>query len=126
MSLVLSALFTALAYAGAPEVNLGHFNKLAMNGYDVMTYWKGGKPLEGKKEISASYNGATWVFISAENRATFLEDPARYAPPIWRLLRLCRQPQCGGGRGPLRLAHLEGQTLSQLQPPRAPPMGQRH
>ncbi|MEM8647732.1 MAG: YHS domain-containing (seleno)protein, partial [Pseudomonadota bacterium] len=80
LGLLLSGLVSALAHAGAPEVNLGHFNKLAMNGYDVMTYWRGGKPLEGKKEISASYNGATWVFISEENRARFLENPAKYAP----------------------------------------------
>ncbi len=72
--------FAALAHADAPKVNLGHFNKLAMNGYDVMTYWKGGKPLEGKRKISAAYNGATWVFISKENRALFLENPAKYAP----------------------------------------------
>lgn len=80
LGLLLGGLVSALAHAGAPEVNLGHFNKLAMNGYDVMTYWRGGKPLEGKKEISASYNGATWVFISEENRARFLENPAKYAP----------------------------------------------
>lgn len=80
VGLFLGAMVTTLAHAGAPEVNLGHFNKLAMNGYDVMTYWKGGKPMEGKKEISTTYNGATWVFISEENRALFLENPAKYAP----------------------------------------------
>lgn len=66
--------------AATPEVNLGYFNKLALNGYDVMTYWKGGKPMEGRKEISASYKGATWVFVSEDNRALFLENPAKYAP----------------------------------------------
>ena len=80
LSLLLSGVFSPPIHAGAPEVNLGYFNKLAMNGYDVMTYWKGGKPKEGKKEISASYNGATWVFISEENRTLFLENPAKYAP----------------------------------------------
>lgn len=68
------------AQAASPEINLGYFNKLALNGYDVMTYWRGGKPKEGNKEISASYKGATWVFISEENRAAFLENPAKYAP----------------------------------------------
>ena len=68
------------AWAGAPEVNLGHFNKLAMNGYDVMTYWNGGNPAKGDPDISAEYNGATWVFVNEESRAEFLADPAAFAP----------------------------------------------
>ena len=80
IGLCLASLLPAGAWAGAPEVNLGYFNKLAVNGYDVMTYWRGGKPQEGNKAISASYNGATWVFISEENRAMFLKNPAKYAP----------------------------------------------
>lgn len=67
-------------HAQAPEVNVGHFNKLAVNGYDVMTYWRGGKPLEGNRDISLDYKGATWVFISEENRAAFAADPETYAP----------------------------------------------
>ncbi|WP_299847631.1 YHS domain-containing (seleno)protein [uncultured Roseovarius sp.] len=73
--------FAGLAQAGpASEVNLGYFNKLAMNGYDVMTYWNGGDPQKGDPEIQASFKDATWVFISAENREAFLADPERFAP----------------------------------------------
>ncbi|MBO9448422.1 YHS domain-containing (seleno)protein [Ruegeria sp. R14_0] len=68
------------ARAASPEVNLGHFNGLAMNGYDVMTYWRGGNPQKGDPEIAAEYNGATWVFLSDENRQAFLSDPAKFAP----------------------------------------------
>ncbi len=70
----------SLAAAESPAVNLGHFNKLAMNGYDVISYWQGGDPTEGNPEISAEYNGATWIFVSKENRDRFLADPAAYAP----------------------------------------------
>ncbi len=80
MVLCLAGLLPMGAFAAAPEVNVGHFNKLAVNGYDVMTYWKGGNPKEGNLEITASFNGATWVFISEENRALFLKNPAKYAP----------------------------------------------
>ncbi|MEM7429626.1 MAG: YHS domain-containing (seleno)protein [Pseudomonadota bacterium] len=84
MRLVLAVL-AFLSIAGAAnaqtsEINLGYFNKLAMNGYDVMTYWRGGKPLEGQKGISAQHRGATWVFVSRENREEFLSNPAKYAP----------------------------------------------
>ncbi|WP_425081863.1 YHS domain-containing (seleno)protein [Ruegeria arenilitoris] len=70
----------AKTWAASPEVNLGYFNKLAMNGYDVMTYWQGGDPQKGDPEITAQHNGATWVFQSEENRQAFLSDPAKYAP----------------------------------------------
>ncbi len=82
--LFLMAVGTAVApaktWAASPEVNLGYFNKLAMNGYDVMTYWQGGDPQKGDPEIMAQHNGATWVFQSEENRQAFLSDPAKYAP----------------------------------------------
>jgi hypothetical protein len=70
----------AAAHGGEPPVNLGHFNKLAMNGYDVMTYWRGGKPREGDRAITYRYKGATWVFVSAENRRALAAEPEKYAP----------------------------------------------
>ena len=60
--------------------NLGHFNGLAMNGYDVMTYWRGGQPKIGEAKYSLQYSDATWQFISPQNRDDFAVDPARYAP----------------------------------------------
>lgn len=87
MKPILTALVVFLHFAfsspparAEPQVNLGYFNQLAMNGYDVMTYWKGGDPQKGDPEIAATYNGATWLFTTPENRETFLTDPARYAP----------------------------------------------
>lgn len=68
------------ARAQSPDINPGHFNKLAMNGYDVMTYWRGGKPQEGTRDISFQYKGATWVFVSEENRETFAANPEKFAP----------------------------------------------
>ncbi|MDA7965708.1 YHS domain-containing (seleno)protein [Ruegeria sp.] len=68
------------AWASSSEVNLGHFNGLAMNGYDVMTYWLGGDPQKGDPEITAEYNGATWVFVDEANRQAFLSDPGKFAP----------------------------------------------
>ena len=68
------------ALAQSPDINLGHFNKLAMNGYDVMTYWRGGEPKEGNRGISFQYKGATWVFLSNENRDAFAANPGKYAP----------------------------------------------
>ncbi len=81
--LVITAVATAWsrnAVAQSPDINPGHFNKLAMNGYDVMTYWRGGEPKEGNRDISFQYKGATWVFLSKGNRDAFAANPQKYAP----------------------------------------------
>lgn len=80
LALVGHLALASLPARAEPEINLGYFNQLAMNGYDVMTYWKGGDPKPGDPEIAATYKGATWVFTTSENRDAFLADPARYAP----------------------------------------------
>ncbi len=53
---------------------------VAIDGADPVAYFTEGKPVEGKREFSADWNGATWRFASAEHRALFLADPERYAP----------------------------------------------
>jgi peroxiredoxin Q/BCP len=60
------------------EYNLGKDN-LALEGYDVVSYFNG-KPLEGKKELSAQYAGVTYYFADAKNRDAFLAAPEKYRP----------------------------------------------
>lgn len=52
----------------------------AIRGYDPVAYFKDGRPVAGHPEISAEWNGATWLFATEENRAAFVAEPARYAP----------------------------------------------
>jgi YHS domain-containing protein len=51
-----------------------------VGGYDVVAYHTMGKPIEGSSEFSATYQGATWNFASAENLEMFNSDPAKFAP----------------------------------------------
>ena len=62
------------ACAQSPLINVGYFNELAMNGYDVKTYWSGGNSLEGNRDIRFKYKGATWE-VSKENREAFAAEP---------------------------------------------------
>ncbi|WOF74600.1 YHS domain-containing (seleno)protein [Parvibaculaceae bacterium PLY_AMNH_Bact1] len=55
-------------------------NGVAIRGTDAVAYFTQAKPVLGKEEFSAEYQGATWHFSSAENRETFLNDPEKYAP----------------------------------------------
>ena len=53
---------------------------MAIRGYDPVAYFTMSKPVKGDASHSSDYNGATWAFSSAENKALFDADPAKYAP----------------------------------------------
>lgn len=74
-------LFAFALAAGVPEryVNVDR-SGLALQGYDPVAYFTDGKPVEGDASIVASYQGATYRFASADHKAMFERDPAKYAP----------------------------------------------
>jgi len=53
---------------------------VAIKGADPVAYFVDGKPRIGNKSFSYDWNGATWHFVSAENRDKFAAAPERYAP----------------------------------------------
>jgi len=53
---------------------------VAIDGYDPVAYFQQAKAVEGKKEYAAIVDGATYLFSSAQNAATFKADPAKYQP----------------------------------------------
>ena len=55
-------------------------NGIALKGHDPVAYFAGGKPARGQATYSASVDGATYRFVSAENRSRFISDPERYTP----------------------------------------------
>ena len=55
-------------------------NGVILKGYDAVAYFKQGKPLKGNPEIASTYQGVTYLFASAANKADFDKDPAKYVP----------------------------------------------
>ena len=53
---------------------------LALRGYDAVAYFREGAAAEGRAEFAHEWNGARWLFKSAENRDAFARDPGAYAP----------------------------------------------
>ena len=51
-----------------------------LKGYDAVAYFKQGKPLKGNPTIESTYQGVTYLFASAANKADFDKDPAKYVP----------------------------------------------
>ena len=53
---------------------------VALDGYDPVSYFKGGKPEKGSPAFESTYNGALYHFTSLEHRVAFEGDPAKYVP----------------------------------------------
>jgi YHS domain-containing protein len=53
---------------------------IAIDGYDPVAYFRMNKAVKGKKDFSVYYQGVTYRFSSAENKAEFLKNPSKYEP----------------------------------------------
>ena len=51
---------------------------LALDGYDVVTYFTKSEPSKGKKEIKVQRDGVTYLFASEENKKKFQANPENY------------------------------------------------
>jgi len=70
---------TIAAPVAAPEISVAA-DTLAAGGYDVIAYFRDGRPVRGSALHQLRYKGATWRFASAESLGRFRADPAAYAP----------------------------------------------
>jgi len=73
----------SISHAQETTVRTKHFNlenKLAIQGYDPVAYFKQNNAVKGSKEFSTYYQGATYYFSSAANKEEFKKNPATYEP----------------------------------------------
>lgn len=76
----LCAAFASAALAqGKTLINVDK-SGLAVKGYDVVAYFTEGRPVKGNAQYSSSHGGGTYHFASAEHKAAFDKEPAKYAP----------------------------------------------
>lgn len=66
--------------SAADRIYTGFLSDTAVGGYDTVAYHTEGRPVEGSKDHTTQWRGATWRFASEESRAKFEADPERYAP----------------------------------------------
>lgn len=88
LALALMAAASTQALAG-PEVNTATgavlvdgkpAPGLAVHGFDVVAFFKDGKPLQGDAKYSATHGEATYRFSSQANLDAFKAEPAKYEP----------------------------------------------
>jgi len=74
--------FSATFAQSSPK-KLSEYNlekRVAIQGYDPVSYFKQNKAMKGKKEIFATYDGVIYQFSSATNKEAFLKNPASFEP----------------------------------------------
>ena len=76
---IAAAVFAPAAYAQDMPIFF-ETGGAAMAGYDAVSYFNGGTPVQGLPEFSVMWKGAEWHFVSAENRDAFEMNPRAYAP----------------------------------------------
>lgn len=78
--LAAQALFSTQALAASDPIYTGFFSNKALEGYDTVAYFTEGKPVEGKSEFKARYQGADWLFANQKHLDMFTDNPEKYAP----------------------------------------------
>ena len=78
-----AAWVAALVALAGPAWAADHVNVvdgLALRGFDPVAFFTQGKAVAGDAKITATYEGATYDFADAADKAAFEADPAKYAP----------------------------------------------
>lgn len=75
---VISASTFAQTSKSAKHINTE--NGIAIQGYDPVAYFENSKAIKGNKEITATFQDATYYFSSKKNKATFLKNPNHFIP----------------------------------------------
>lgn len=52
----------------------------AVQGYDVVLYHTGKRPIRGNRHFASSHDGATYLFANADNLKQFNKNPEKYVP----------------------------------------------
>lgn len=83
LSLIVALAVGAVSQAAdsnAKSLVLKNKQGLAIQGYDPVAYFTDHKPAKGNAKISSENDGAKYLFSSAEHKALFDANPAKYAP----------------------------------------------
>ncbi|PVX46462.1 hypothetical protein C8C85_2322 [Flavobacterium sp. 103] len=73
----------SVTFAQSSAKKLSEYNlekRVAIQGYDPVSYFKQNKAIKGKKEIFTTYDGVIYQFSSAANKETFLKSAASFEP----------------------------------------------
>jgi len=79
LAIGLPASFAACPALAAPAIYTPPFSKLALEGYDPVSYFAG-QPTKGDAKFQATHKGVQYRFASAQNLARFQASPEAFLP----------------------------------------------
>ena len=74
------ATFVSAAESGGKTLVLKNKQGFAIQGYDPVAYFTDSKAVKGNAKFSSEYDGAKYLFASAEHKTLFAANPEKYAP----------------------------------------------
>lgn len=77
---VLFFLIGAIGSAGAQQTAIFAPAGKAVNGYDVVAFFKESKPVMGADSLSYTYKDVKWLFSTEANRKAFKANPDHFMP----------------------------------------------
>lgn len=77
---ILTAIAACFSGPALAQSNPGKASRLAIKGYDPVSYFLEGRPVMGAASIAYDFDGARYLFASAKNRELFVSNPDRYTP----------------------------------------------
>lgn len=79
--LVALMLFAALStIAAAKELHNLDRSGVAIQGYDPVAFFTDNRPVKGNPQFQSEYRSVKYYFASAEHKAAFDKEPAKYEP----------------------------------------------
>lgn len=80
MVFILAVGTSAVGYAQNKKANNIDDSKIALQGYSPVSYLDLGLAQRGSKQHKSTYEGISYYFTSAEQKAIFEKDPRKYMP----------------------------------------------
>lgn len=80
MKYLLGFLLLAISFVLHAQVDPVDKNGIAIDGYDVVAYFKSNKAIKGADQYTSTHNQIKYYFSSAENKKAFDENPEIYLP----------------------------------------------
>lgn len=77
---ILISIVAVLAFSASAIAGEYSHSAPAVQGYDVVSYQTGKRPVRGNGHYVSTYKGATYQFSSDENLKKFEKNPSKYAP----------------------------------------------
>ena len=87
--LILAFTTQAIAISAGADSTQTTPEHVAIQGYDVVSYFTDGKPVKGSSDISMPFEDSKWQFANASHKQMFAADPDHYLPQYGGL--------CAGG-----------------------------